>query len=180
MVNTLPELIEIMKKEHLCTFFVLPLIGLSRFNFGEGNFVNCYISNDLSKVFVQVHDIKVVPMDIKITCTTLHVKDGLKEKYGIPGAVLEFTIPELWNKDLQLFQKGLYSKMSPYAKDLIKKLSGLKDGVSKLDKIITDYRLLALDKSPYLKEYLEEALDTSLSPDSELMEPPAKEQFLIV
>lgn len=170
MKHTLKELQGIMNKYHLCTFYVLPLVGLSNTSFGEDNFVNCYVSEDLSMVLVKVRNTLVIPLEPRHLADTVQVKD---EEY------LAYAIPEMWKKDLDFFSAGLYSKMSSAAKELIRTYSGLTTDSTKETGNV-DYRILALDKSPILREYLQENLSMIIPPESELLDPPKKDQFINV
>lgn len=138
--------IEAINANTLCTWYVLPLIGLNKFNFQEGNFINSYITVDGKYIVVEVADWNLCPG------IPSH-KQFCRKEVGDNCDRIVFEIPELWREDMGNFLKGLYSRMSEYAKQMIKEGSGLKyESLDDAGNRRTDAVLLALDKHPILRQ----------------------------
>lgn len=165
-----------MRQVNLCTYFLLPLLGVSEKSFGDNNFINSFIAKDGESIYVKVYRADNVPEGIRQGATLVVTVD--KEEY------LCFSFPELWEEDVYLFLQGKYSKMSSSAKDLIYKYSGLEYKVSKGELQYTDFRLIALSRHPILIEEWKRHLydDGELSildtdPTIELLEAPEDYTF---
>jgi hypothetical protein len=99
-----------------------------------------------------------------------------------------FNIPEIWVPDINLFTRGAYSKMSEFAKQTIKKGSGLKyDSKDDEGNLRTDAILLALDKHPILRETWENELSidmkgyksfVTITSDMELLSLPSNHNYI--
>lgn len=135
-------MITAMKEVNICTYFLLPLLGLSEHSFGENNFKDSYVSEDGQYIYVGVHSVIVVPFGVRQDVPVVRTIDG--------EAYLKFKFPELWKNDVKLFLEGKYSKMSHYAKTAIRSHSGLMYKQEQGDTFFTDFRLVALDRSPDL------------------------------
>ena len=139
-----------MKEDTVINYYVLPLIGLSRKDFGD-NFVTTKINRIGTKVFVQVKE-DIYPI--------LVYKNKIKQDNIL---YLYYNIPKRFSKDVQYIIKGLYSKMSTKAKKKIIKLSGLafneklKKGYARTSKL-----LYALIKDPILIDYYFEQLSSNI------------------
>lgn len=151
--------IEELREVNLCTYYVLPLIKLSKFSFINSNFVNCYLSEDGTKVVVRVVEVLLVPRSVTShsSCCGTYTDTRKRRKFIV------FSIPQYWCIDVALFRQGKFSKMSSKAKESIRRFSGLDYKQRNGDQVLTDGRLLALDKHPVLKKMWEQQL-TSVTP----------------
>ncbi len=130
-----------MKEDTVLNYYVLPLVGLSREDFGN-NFVTTKLNRVGSKVFVQVKE--------DIYSVFIH-----KNKYTQNNILyLYYVIPNKFKQDVQYIINGAYSKISKKAKKRIIKNSGLtfnkkvKGGYIKTSKL-----LYALVKDKILIDY---------------------------
>jgi hypothetical protein len=138
--------IEAINKNTLCTWYILPLIGLNKFHFQEGNFIDSFITVDGAYIVVEVADWNLCP---SIPTNKTYVR----KEVGINCDRLVFKIPENWAEDMSQFLRGAYSKMSEFAKQTIKEGSGLKyEHVDEAGNRRTDAIILALDMHPILRE----------------------------
>lgn len=134
-------------KESLVDYFILPLVGLSYRAFGP-YFKEAKLSRDLLSVRVKLSG------------------GGCSEKFWDnpnyqtdwdqgSNTYAVFRIPEEFKDDVKVFATGKYSKMSDVVKKVIFKGSGLHYNKRIDNLIVTDMKLLALTKSPILKEWIE-------------------------
>jgi hypothetical protein len=176
-------LVDELKRENLCTHFVLPLLKLNKYSFIVSNFVDCYLTPAGDFILVRILEV-----------TLLSRKELLHPMYrGLytthKGHVyLLYMIPYNWRNDVALFMKGKFSQMSKKAKEEIIRYSGLpyKERSGK-SRIVTDGRLLALDRSRALKEMWERVLSSDdkrstgrvvLKEEEELLSVPGKESYI--
>lgn len=158
----------------LCSTYVLPLIGLNRYSFGETNFVNSYLSEDLSYVVVEL---KLITQNVQ-----QHPRFRFDFKEGSRSLAV-FEMPEQYGETIRMFVDGKYSKFPEESKNIIRKRSGLRYNVPQPDGSRTSAReLLALDKSDVLRRALERELSNPGSPvvidhDAELMDIPGEREF---
>ena len=168
----LQKMITAMKSVNLCTYFLLPLLGLSENSFGKSNFINSFVSENGQNIYVRVYQSKHVPEGVRQGAVLVVTVD--KEEY------LSFDFPELWKEDVQLFIDGKYSQMSKSAKVFICNYSGLEYKIEREDGLqYTDFRLIALFKHPMLieewKKHLYDEGELSIldtDPTLELLEAP--------
>jgi len=153
-----------LNEHNLCTYFILPLAGVSKSKFGgDLNFVDTYLKKDLTSIYVEVFDSILVQGAIP----------EYKEFTDVNGKVyLEFSINPSFKPDVEKFIEGKYSQFSARAKTTIRTKSGLmyKTVVGLTSR--TDIRLLALDKSPLLRDLWDEFLDTNVGDEMELLSKP--------
>jgi hypothetical protein len=170
---TLNELLREIRQTNLCTYYLLPLTGLTRLSFGEGLFLNSYLETDRYWIIVQVPDLHLVPIRIRSHTVKLWENDE--------GGFLAYAFSDEWRADVDLFVKGRYSAFSEVLKKVIFDRSGLRyrEPVS-YDKIYTDIRLLALDGKEAVRQYLEEELQVDLEPGQEVLPPPPVTSFMKV
>lgn len=178
MSNDLQKLTDQLLMHNLCTYFVLPLLSVNKQRFGgESNFLNSYLSEDGTKIYVEIVEPQFI-VETNLPKFRL-CRDSNKKDY------LEFEIPSNFREDLNLFMKGQYSEMSTKAKQLIVEYSGLKYRKLEGTTYKTDIRLLALEKSETLRNFwISELYDFShqshISEDMELMSKPDEFSFLTV
>lgn len=159
--------------DHLCNYFVLPLIGYNKFSFGEGNFVNSYVTLEEEIVVI----VKSPPQ------IAFHLNPNYKADFEAEGKfVMVFTIPTEYISDLYLFLEGKYSKLSEKAKQVIKTTSGLRYNIPdphRPGNIICDDKLLAMDNHPTYRKKLEESLNVIIPQDVELLSKPSASEIIV-
>jgi hypothetical protein len=159
--------------DHLCNYFVLPLIGYNKFSFGEGNFVNSYITLEEEIVVI----LKTIPQ------VAYHTNPNYKADFDVEGKfAIVFTIPTTHIPDFYTFLDGRYSKLSDKAKQLIKQNSGLRYNIpdpQKPGNVICDEKLLAMDNSPAYRKKLEENLNVIIPNDVELLSRPSASEIIV-
>jgi hypothetical protein len=143
------------------------------FNFGESNFVNCYVTLEGRHLLVHVRD-------------TTETEDPYHSKYYkctmlIDGKhYLVFNLPSKWKHTFEMFLMGQYSQFTKAAKAMIIQYSGLnwKQPTDKSHVKLSDARLLAMYKGAALRTLLSHELGTEIYEDSELISPPKPDEFM--
>ena len=154
--------IQALNTHTLCTWYVLPFLELNKYNFQEANFIDSYLNRNGTLIAVDVCDWNLCPG------VSTH-KQFIKREDMERCDRLIFKRPEIWSDDMRFFLSGAYSKMSEYAKQKIRENSGLRYGITDANgHRKTDAILLALDKSPKLKEQWEIELTTPYARGPEL------------
>lgn len=161
------------RSDNLCNFYILPLLGYNKTSFGGvGNFVNSYLTQNLSHVVVELN---ASVGDFEYS------KHYVTDITGENGNIFVFfEIEPKWAETIELFVQGKYSKFPHDAKLIIKQLSGLKYKMPRDGQLISSKFLLALDKDPDLRKKLEKELDVKLSHDAELVDIPGSNNFFQV
>lgn len=177
-------LIDELKRENLCTHFVLPLLKLSKVNFHSSGFVNCYLTKDCKRIAVRIMDTVLLSRTI-----LSHPEFSAIYKDTDGSYLVMFRLRNRWQNDLMLFVEGKYSKFSADARSYITRYSGLpykkKDG----NRVVTDGRLLIFEKPEVLKEMWGQDLypasgsgkpidDPELHLPSEFLSKPGEESFI--
>lgn len=180
-------LVDELRRENLCTHFVLPLLKLNKFSFIASNFVNSFLDPRGDVLMVRVLEITLLPRT-----TLLHpMFRGLYSNQE-QHVYLVYRIPYPWLNDVALFMQGKFSQMSKKAKDRIIRFSGLpykeRSGTGKdKQKLVTDGRLLALERNKALKNMWERVLSSDdnkstgrvvLKEEEELLSVPGEESYL--
>lgn len=150
---------------NLCTYYLLPLIGLNKLTFGRPeNFVNCYLDNEGKYLVVALNDFPV----------NLEQHPNYKFDFeNEEGVMAVFEIPAKYHPTVVKFRDGKYSHFSDEVKSIIKKKSGLRWNVPiEGGKTVSAKELLALDKDRVLKEKLERDLRVRIDDDAELISAP--------
>ena len=150
---------------NLVVYYILPMSGVNLHNFGR-KFINAYINDAGTQVFVELS----APM-ISKTYTGLNTYIATVN-IG-PSTIISFSIPREFHEDIQLFKKGLYSKINRATKRLIYQTSGLPYNET-MDSFSTSHPVLhALSSSKRLKYFLIEHLKVyELATTGELIDPP--------
>lgn len=136
-------MVRIMRQVNLCSYFLLPLIGLSEHSFGESNFCDSFLDKEKDCIYVKIYSSVPLPEEVRFG-ELLTTKSG--------NLYLRYEFPELWKEDVAKFRRGMYSRMSNGAKECIVLNSGLQYQRRHNDQIFTDFRLLALNRSEVLRE----------------------------
>lgn len=156
------------KNESLVAYYILPAVMMSYRAFGP-YFKSAHIDRDHTAVMVT----------LVRGCKEEYWKNQFfqldYDKNGCTYAV--FRIPDSLRKDLDLFAEGKYSKMSDALKKRIYKHSGLLYNKQIDNLIVTDKRLLALTKSPILKQWVEETYKVKKGKNSEFIKLVNKESI---
>lgn len=165
------DLLKEIRQTNLCTWYLLPLTGLTRFSFG-GLFINSYLEPKKLWIIVHVADINLIHAPIKLRA----VKGWTNDR----GGFMAFAIDPNWTEDIRCYLAGAYSKFSDLLKVIIYERSGLPyrqpDGKGG---VVTDMRLMALEGREELKQFIREELNVDDLPD-ELLLPPPPESFMDV
>ena len=168
-------LIKELHRENLCTYYILPLIKLNKHKFvTELNFIDSFLAEGAQSIFVQVVEVQFFEHRMKAHPQFMATWEGEnKENY------LQYSIPAEWQEDVALFLKGKYSELSTRAKERIRTNSGLQFRVrSSAGIIITDVRILALEKSKGVREMWESSLSCILDPNQELLSIPTEKTYI--
>lgn len=169
------KLIQELETENLCTYFVLPLLKLSKASFVTSNFIDCYITRDGRVIAVAIYMSSLLSRKVysveEYMGTIIHEKSG--HYYVL------FETPRRWARDIDLFRRGKFSKMSLIAKEYIRTYSGLEyRKPTRQKQYITDGRLLALDRNPALREMWEARIGVTLGDDDELLTKPGDKSYI--
>lgn len=167
------DAIQELKRDNLCTYFVLPILRLNKFSFGGSNFIDSYLTKDCKFIVAKVYDDTIISRTVK--AHPGFVKKEVRDGYEY----LFFKIPPRHVKDVKTFVQGKYSHLPEEVKNMIYGGSGLaykeSDGIGKIN---TDFRLLALTRHKALRDMWARELSAELGPDDELLEPPGPRSFI--
>jgi len=165
--------VEKLNEKNLCTWYVLPLLGLNPEVFGLSNFDNAYLIKHENLIAVKVIDAQLA--------IVANYSDYYKALIcGKTHDYLVFEIPDKWLEDLQIFLAGKYSQFSEGAKQMIKTSSSLTYEVLDENQIPhTDAILMALDNRSELRAAWMEILQVQeIHLPDELLSPPAESSFI--
>lgn len=146
-------LIDELKRENLCTHFILPLLKLSKVSFTPSGFVNSYLTSDHKRIAVKLADTVLLSRAILSHPEFVAIYRDHDGYY-----LVMFRLRDRWQQDVSLFTEGKYSQLSRKAKDYIIRYSGLPYRRREGHRIVTDGRLLALEKHKMLKGMWEREL----------------------
>lgn len=148
-------LLDELKRENLCTHFILPLLKINKVSFAPLGFVNSYITKDRKRIAVEVLDTTLISRKLLIHP---HFSNIYKYKDGF---LVMYRLDAKWADDVRLFCEGKYSQLTTKAKEMIIRHSGLPYKSKEGTRTVTDGRLLALEKHQALKEMRERELFTA-------------------
>lgn len=175
-VWTMSKLLSAIYDSNICTYYLLPLVRLNKFSFGADNFIQCYVSREGDRLYIELRDIPDF---------VYHRQDYLGITVLPSGGIcVAFSLPDIWWEDYSKFQRGKYSKFSPQAKKCIESFSGMTINQisSGGDYAVTDSRILALDSSTRVRDALRKRLaaelDIDIPEDAELISVPSENNFL--
>jgi len=162
------------KDKTILNYYVLPLIELSINKLPD--FEQIYLNYTGDLVFIKFTTKPKLAYSEFLT-TTITYKDAYYQVYAIPDKFLN---------DMRYLLKGKYSKMSLQAKATIIENSGLNYMVKNkiTGKFNTASALLALDKRPELRSFMEKklsrksAMDVHIEPNSDLMDKLTNDVFI--
>lgn len=148
------------EKESLVAYYLLPILGFGFKLFGK-YFYSAKISKDCRSIKITLYkECKVKIWDYK------HYQTDWPQGKFIH---VLFGIPETYIEDVKVFSEGKYSKLSGRLKRRIYEYSGLFFNKQIDNTIVTDMRLLALSKSPILRNWLVEDQGVELDKRSEFI-----------
>lgn len=158
------------------TFYVLPLLCMNKFSFDD-KFVDSYINREGTHLCVGLRKGTEMSLDV-LGNPYLRFIDTRPDE----SVEVWFRIPVDFWSDVQLFIGGHYGDFSEEAKSMIRAYSGLGYRVpdEEGEGVVTDYRLLALDRSVHLRHKWESLY--KLTPDvitkgMDLIDPPGERDF---
>lgn len=140
------NILQKISEDNLCTYFVLPLLKLSKVRFINSNFVNTYLTRQGREIVIKVYDLTLLSR-------TVYTHPNYKGTYCKDNFFyLVYEVPRNWKRDVELFMSGKYSRMSKQSHEMIQYYSGLDYKKRTNDyRTVTDGRLLALTRSPMLR-----------------------------
>lgn len=149
------------ERESIVGYYILPLLGINRKTFGS-YFKDAKILSSKDAVIVELYkgckepfwENKFYQTDYTVDSSTFAI----------------FSLPEEFNDDIGLFCEGKYSQMSQLAKNKIYKHSGLYYNKQIDNLIVTDMKLLALSKSPILRNYIQDIFKVRIGKNLELLQ----------
>jgi hypothetical protein len=170
---------EIIKYLHECNLvacYLLPLLEINKFKFGDNNFVEAYVNRKGTQIYVEVNDFS--------GAEDPYHNDNYSATLGMYNRkFIVFTLPEKWKHTFQMFREGKYSEFTKLAKAMILQHSGLlwkQPATGKSRKQLSDGRLLAMYRSDVLRIALADQLE--IDPDDlldrELIDPPRDSEFI--
>lgn len=135
--------------DNLVALYVLPFLNISYRLFGN-QFRNAKITRDLDAIFVYISgEVSDQHWD-----NPFFQNDYSK---GRNMSVLVYSVPKIHELDLKKFSQGRYSELSNFAKNKIKRHSGLAyEKIVNGTDICTDMKLLVLDKHEVLLDWIKE------------------------
>lgn len=145
-------LIEELKRENLCTHFVIPFLKLNKLSFIASNFVDSYLSADGHFIVVQVMEQYLLSRKV---LKHPYYTGMYRKAHEAKGFYLVYRVPPRWHNDVELFRKGQYSRMSDAAKSMVRTYSSLPNKIREGTRTVTDGRLLAFEKHPLLRQMWE-------------------------
>lgn len=172
------KLIEELRRENLCTHFILPLLKLNKFSFIASNFVNSYLwlNPDSKRWYIIVQVIDPAYCRGKVFEHPLYMGTLKDSEY----TYFQYLLGTDWYYDIETFLEGKFSEMSSKAKDKIRTYSGLEyRSLDSSGTIVSDARLQALEKSRTLKAMWERRIHPDDTIDGmELLSIPDERTFI--
>lgn len=154
------------KKNDLANYFLMPLLEINRKTYQK--FINSYLSSDFKKL--------VVKLGADKTNEVLYINHPNYETDFTDDdnkTVVIFSIPDEFERTINQFVNGQYSKFSESVKSKIRKFSGLPYKQKSIKNGQTNYNtarpLMALDLNPVLKKSVEEQIGEELPKGAELL-----------
>lgn len=165
-------------KHNLNSYYILPLLKLNIKSWGEDNFIKSQVT--------KYGEVVVFIRDKEVAGEYYEHENYLADVDEDEVTMIIYSIPTVFLEDYQHFLDSKYSKMSMFAKDLIKAhatANGLKWRVTvtewvtneKGKKVKAEFDesstcLMALDLDEDLRKSMEEELDVKISSTAELQD----------
>ena len=165
------KLRSIPDKENYATYLALPVLEVSKYSFGEGNFMNSYITVN-GNIAVLVRTLNAVMWDF---WQHLHYRSDLPY---YDGYLILFKCPKWFEQDMLYLLDSKFSKLSEAALIMIEEYSGMPINFPSKDGMVTHRLILALRKDKGVRTQLGEHLGCEITEDMEL-EPPLRDQDIL-
>lgn len=166
------KLRSISEKENYATYLALPLLELSKYSFGEGNFMNSYLTIN-GQIGVLVKDIDDCGWPVE------EHRGYVTDQPLYDGVLILFKPAAGFDKDILTLLEGKYSQLSEKAMQMIEHYSGLHVDFKQKDGSTFSSRLISIiRKDPAYRTLLEERLGIRLEDDEEL-EPKLRDQDIL-
>jgi hypothetical protein len=166
------KLRSISEKENYATYLALPFLELSKYSFGEGNFMNSYLTIN-GQICVLVKDIDACNWNVNE-----HRAYRTDRPYH-DGTLIVFKPLKGFEQDVLTLLEGKYSKLSEKALTAIETYAGLHiDFPQPGGGTFTSRLISIIRKDPGYRALIEERLGTHLPEDAEL-EPPLRDQDIL-
>lgn len=166
------KLRSISEKENYATYLALPLLELSKFSFGEGNFMNSYLTIN-GQICVLVKNIDQCGWPVeqhRCYRTDMPYHDGI---------LIVFKPLKGFEQDILNILQGKYSQLSEKANTAIETYAGMHvDFPQQGGGTLTSRLIAILRKDPGYRALIEHRLGTHLPEDAEL-EPPLRDQDIL-
>jgi hypothetical protein len=166
------KLRSISDKENYATYLALPLLQLSKYSFGEGNFMNSYLTVN-GQIGVLVKDIDNCGWAVE------EHRSYVTDRPYYDGVLIVFKPAVGFEKDILTLLEGKYSQLSELAMQQIEQHSGLHVDYPQPGGGTFSSRLISIiRKDPAYRTQLEERLGTHLE-ESEELEPKLRDQDVL-
>lgn len=165
------KLRSIPDKENYATYLALPALEVSKYSFGEGNFMNSYITVN-GNIAVLVRTIDAVLWNFwehRFYRSDMPYYDGY---------LILFKCPKWFEQDMLYLLDSKFSKLSEAALIMIEEYSGMPINFPTKEGNLTHRLILALRKDSGVRTQLGKYLNCEITEDMEL-EPPLRDQDIL-
>lgn len=167
----------------LASSFYLPaMMGINTVKeYGQSSFLRAQmvLGAEMPQIVCFVRYISPILIESVLNSDNFSHREEFSDNNTMVSRIFYNVPPDLY-EDYQLFCSGSYSKISQTTRERIILISGLRYRVAVGDKFIYDKKLLVLDKSIYLRNYIEEFLDVKIDEEAELLDIPGRDNYYIV
>lgn len=155
---SVPSLLRLWKETDACRCYLFPLLPLVAGNVEAAGPGRSYFVPEWNLLAMEAADPELMRLFLDRPAVQLRHRDGRR--------MLGLGFASRWAEDLQHFAAGRYSQFSPEARERIREFSGFAADVEHEGQVLTDFRLLALDRAPVLQTLWREFLydDAEYSP----------------
>lgn len=163
------------------SFYMPAMLGINPVNeYGQDSFLRAQMVLEAKRpqIVCFVRNISAPLMKLVLKSTNLSHIEEFSDN-NIVVSRLFYNVPADLYEDYQLFCSGNYSKISPQTREKIILISGLKYRAPADDRFIYDKKLLVLDKSAILRDYIEQFLDVKIDEDAELLDIPGDDNYFV-
>ena len=173
---------QLLESKNISTYYLIPLLRITPDQLGGAkNILNSYISRDHKRLIVSVSNPEIISTHNLGSHTVIERDEFV---YYV------FVLPKKFDRDVELFMKGKYSRISSKSKNLIRRYSNLASGETEESefgelKTTTSIWLLALDRKPSVRKMWEEILysdpdtETEFTEDTEVLSVPEEDKIYL-